>query len=55
MFYDIHLLHFLSSIKSYKKVKLVYFTQTPCLAEIMINQDWGAGAGCFWLLGAGAA
>ena len=19
------------------------------------NQDWGAGAGCFWLLGAGAA
>ena len=21
----------------------------------VINQGWGAGAGCFWLLGAGAA
>ena len=25
------------------------------LLKIYNNQGWGAGAGCFWLLGAGAA
>ena len=36
-------------------VCLIHFQINDIYISIHINQGWVAGAGCFWLLGAGAA